>query len=233
MPELEIVTACDPEWAAVGTSAQQAVLPGRLRRLHQEILVYFLDHGDPPGPSWLHAQAGRLGLDPPAAQADLAAADLVHLDQAGQVAVAYPFSGVPTGHRVQLAGAPGVWAMCAIDALGIPQMTGRDGTLTAADPHSSEPVRVEVTDRTWRWNPPATTVLMAQAGTCDSSALCSCPHVNFFAHADNARSYVERHPDLTGQLLDQPTAVELAGMVFGALLHPLGGEDQAPATSEP
>ena len=149
------------------------------------------------------------------------------------MAVAYPFSGVPTGHRVQLAGAPPVWAMCAIDALGIPQMTGRDGILAAADPHSGEPLRVEVTGRNWRWNPPAAIVLMAQGGTSGSSALCSCPHVNFFARADNARSYLESHPDLTGQLLDQRTATELAGLVFGALLHPVAGEDQAPATAEP
>ncbi|MGH3303222.1 MAG: alkylmercury lyase family protein [Streptosporangiaceae bacterium] len=230
---MEIVTACNPQWAAAGTAAQQAVLPDRLRRLHQAVLVYFLDHGDPPGRPWLNEQAGRLGLDPPAAYADLAAADLVHLDQAGQVAVAYPFSGIPTGHRVQLADAPPVWAMCAIDALGIPQMTGRDGTVTAADPHSGDPVRVEVTGRDWRWNPPGTTVLMAQAGTCDSSALCSCPHVNFFTSADHARCYLASHPELAGQLLDQHTAVELADMVFGMLLHPVGGEDQPPATIEP
>jgi hypothetical protein len=42
----------------------------------------------------------------------------------GAVAVGYPFSRTPTRHRVQLAGTPPVWAMCAIDALGIPQMTG-------------------------------------------------------------------------------------------------------------
>jgi len=232
MPEMEIVTTCDPGWAALGASAHQALLPGSLRRLHQAILAYFLDHGDAPGPSWLHAQAGRLGLEPSAAHADLAAADLVHLDQAGRVAVAYPFSGVPTGHRVQLRSTPAVWAMCAIDALGIPQLAGRDGILTAADPHSGEPLRVEATGRDWRWNPPATTVLMAQASTCDSSALCSCPHVNFFARADNARSYLDSHPDLTGQLLDQPTAVELSRMLFGSLLYPAEGEDQAPATTE-
>ena len=29
---------------------------------------------------------------------------------------------MPSMHRVQLAGGPAVWAMCAIDLLGIPQM---------------------------------------------------------------------------------------------------------------
>lgn len=38
--------------------------------------MYFLEHGDPPGGPWLNEQAGRLGLNPPTAHADLAAADL-------------------------------------------------------------------------------------------------------------------------------------------------------------
>jgi alkylmercury lyase len=52
--------------------------------------------------------------------------------------------------------------MCAIDALGIPQMTGRDGVIVAADPHSGEPVRVELGAGEWRWSPPATAVLVTR-----------------------------------------------------------------------
>src|SRR5262249_58871257 len=51
--------------------------------------------------------------------------DLVHAAN-GVVAVAYPFSGMPTRQQVELDGFPAVYAMCAIDALGIPAMAGRD-----------------------------------------------------------------------------------------------------------
>jgi Alkylmercury lyase len=230
MPEQQILSAYDPAWAAAGTAAVQAALPGDLRRLHRAILAFFLDRGGPPDQSWLQERARQFTLDPHAAVARLAAADLVHLDQAGRVSVAYPFSGTPRGHTVRLAGGPPVWAMCAIDALGIPQMSGRDGTVTAADPHSGEPVHVQVASEDWRWSPQATTVLVARASADDPSAVCGCPHVNFFTRPDHARAYLTSHPELAGQILGQRTAVDLARVVFGPLLHPLGGDGQpAPA----
>jgi hypothetical protein len=48
----------------------------------------------------------------------------VHTALDGQIDIAYPFSRQPTGHIVRLTGHPPVAAMCAIDALGIPLMTG-------------------------------------------------------------------------------------------------------------
>jgi hypothetical protein len=44
--------------------------------------------------------------------------------------VVYPFSGRYTTHQVALAGGPTVPAICAVDALSIPQMPGRDGLIT-------------------------------------------------------------------------------------------------------
>jgi Alkylmercury lyase len=216
--ELQTVTTCDPAWAAAGTAARHAGLPRELRRLHQAILAFFLDTGGPPARLWLHERAAELALDPQTAYAELARADLVRLDETGQVLVAYPFSGVPSGHSVQLVSGPPVWAMCAIDALGIPQMTRRDGTIRATDPDSGDPVRVAVTGSEWRWRPQSATVLAAGGGAGDPNALCCCPHVNFFTSPDHAAAYLASHPGLTGQLLAQRTAIELAGVVFGALL---------------
>lgn len=58
------------------------------------------------------------------ALAELEAAELVHAAN-GAVSVVYPFSGAPTRQQVELDGFPAVYAMCAIDALGIPAMAGR------------------------------------------------------------------------------------------------------------
>jgi hypothetical protein len=84
---------------------------------------------------------------------ELAAADAVHLVN-GIVAVAYPFSGTPTPHRVELDGLPAVYAMCAIDALGLPAMTGRDGRITSADPADGTPIEVTVRGGGWSWARP-------------------------------------------------------------------------------
>lgn len=157
----------------------------------------------------------------------------MHLDEAGRVSVAYPFSGVPRGHQVQLADGPSVWAMCAIDALGIPQMAGGDATVTATDPQSADPVRVERSGPNWRWSPQSTTVLVAGAAmTGDAAALCACPHVNFYTSSTHAQASLANHPELTGELLlAQGAAIEYAGAVFGALLHPLTGYDRPSATT--
>jgi alkylmercury lyase len=217
MPDLEIRTSYDPAWQGRGPAAAQAALPAGLRRLHRAILERFLETGGSPDRSWLDETAGRMGLAPDAARAALAAADLVHVDSS-RVRVAYPFSGVPTGHRVRLAGAPQVWAMCAVDALGIPLMTGRDATVTAADPHTGAPVRVGLAGASWLWSPPDAVVLWAYGSPGEDAALCSCPHVNFVTSPGHAEAYLASHPELTGHLIGQQAAVELAGALFGPLL---------------
>jgi hypothetical protein len=78
--------------------------------------------------------AARFGVPLAATLAEFAAKGLVQRDPVtGAIHVAYPFSGVPTVHRLTLgltrAPAVGdtahhdrqtVYAMCALDALGIP-----------------------------------------------------------------------------------------------------------------
>jgi hypothetical protein len=219
-------------WRAAGTGGRQAALPAGVRGLHQAVLRHFLANGKAPDQAWIQEQARGLGLDADRAIRQLTATDLVHLGRSGVVSVAYPFSGVPRGHRVQLEGGPVVWAMCAIDALGIPQMADHDATIIAADPSTGNEVTVEVHAGAQRWTPTTTVVLVAQTGTSGPSVECTCDHVNFYSHAEHAQTYLDEHPDLTGQVLDQPTAVALAGGVFGGLLRdPLPLDSHTPTTA--
>ena len=109
---------------------RQERLPGPLRELHRAVLRRFLATGAPPTARWLRQAAADAGLDASAVD-DLADADAVHVVN-GVVTVAYPFSGTPTPHRVELDGQPAVYAMCAIDALGMSAMLGHPVTITAA-----------------------------------------------------------------------------------------------------
>jgi hypothetical protein len=68
------------------------------------------------------------------------------------------------GRARERPGRPVVWAMCAIDVLGIPQMADRDATTTAADPSTGVAVTVEARDRRWLPTPAGTVVLVAQTG---------------------------------------------------------------------
>jgi hypothetical protein len=137
---------------------RQAQLPGPLRGLYRAVLRRFLATGAPPTARWVRQAAAEAGLDASAVD-ELAAADAVHISN-GVVSVAYPFSGTPTPHRVALDGLPAVYAMCAIDALGLPAMAGRDGQITSADPADGTPIEVTARNGTWSWTP-ATAVVVA------------------------------------------------------------------------
>jgi NAD-dependent dihydropyrimidine dehydrogenase PreA subunit len=194
-------------------------LPGPLRDLHRTVLRRFLQTGAPPTARWLRQAAADAGLDASAVD-ELSAADAVHLAN-GVVAVAYPFSGTRTPHRVELVGLPAVYAMCAIDALGLPAMTGRDGQITSADPHDATPIAVTARGGTWSWNP-ATAVVVAGRAT-DCGAQCGsfeamCPHTVFHASPGSARAWLATHGNLDAAILGQDTAVECGRLNFGTLL---------------
>jgi alkylmercury lyase len=209
-----------------GSASRQAALAAPVRDLHRAVLRRFLDTGNAPTLDWLRQAARELG-NGDSAVAELEAADLVHLD-GEQVAVAYPFSGAPTRQQVELDGFPAVWAMCAIDALGIPVMAGRDGRIAAADPRDGAPVVVSVKGAgqagggQWRWTPAGAVVVFARTAGCGTE--CEvwevlCPNTTFHASRDSAQDWLAARPGLDGQILGQQAAVERGRRNFGPLLR--------------
>ena len=200
-------------------AGRQERLPGPLRGLHRAVLRRFLATGAPPTARWVRQAAADAGLDASAVN-ELAAADAVHVAN-GVVAVAYPFSGTPTPHRVALDGLPAVYAMCAIDALGLPAMAGRDGQITSADPADGTPIQVTVYNGTWLWTPATAVVAAGRATDCGTecgSFEVMCPNTVFHASPENARAYLVGHGNLDAEILGQDTAIECGRLNFGALL---------------
>ena len=200
-------------------AGRQERLPGPLRELHRAVLRRFLATGAPPTARWVRQAAAETGLDASAVD-DLSAADAVHMAN-GVVAVAYPFSGTPTPHRVELDGLPAVYAMCAIDALGIPAMAGRDGQITSADPADGTPVEVTVRNGTWMWTPAGTVVVAGRAANCDTgsgSFEVMCPNTVFHASPEAARAWLASHGNLDAQILDHDTSIEAGRLNFATLL---------------
>jgi len=207
----------EPAW--IGSASRQAALPGPLRELHRAVLRRFLATGAPPAAGWVAGAAAGLGLSD-AAVAELEAADLVHA-ASGVVAVAYPFSGTPTRQQVELDGFPAVYAMCAIDALGIPAMAGRDGRITATDPRDGAPVVVSVRGGQWRWTPATAVVVFGSKRDCGTdcgSWEVRCPSTTFHASRAGAQVYLAARGDIDGQILGQDAAVERGRRNFGPLL---------------
>jgi alkylmercury lyase len=220
---MESVSPADRAREAQGAAradipGRRAQLPPDLKEFHRSVLRAFLATGRPPHVSELKAAAAELGLAADEALARLAEADLVHAGADRHITVAYPFSGSDRGIHVRHKGGAGVWAMCAIDALGIPQMSGGDVVIDAVDPVSQEAVQVESCRGRLSWRPEAAVVLLADNGCGPTSAESTCPLITFHASEQTALDHLNSLPGARGQVLSQAEATELAGHLFAGLL---------------
>src|SRR5713226_4547728 len=57
---------------------------------------------------------------------------------------AYPFSNEPTSHQVQLVDGPQVYAMCAVDALGMPFMLKKDAKIHSACAQCRGEIQIQI-----------------------------------------------------------------------------------------
>ena len=149
--------------------------------------------------------------------AELADGDFLCLDQAGRISAAYPFSTTATPHTIQITGGASAYAMCAIDALGIAGMLHTSVLIRSTDPSNGEPITVTLDGSSAVWNPATTVVFVGRtADQCagPSAAIC-CDHVNFFTTHSTAEAWASAHPEITGGILSQARAVEVAEQIFG------------------
>ena len=192
-------------------------LTDRERLLYRWILGRFATSGRPRRTD-VEGEAHRLGLDLPAALATLAREDLVCLGPDGEIAVAYPFSGRPTAHRVRLRRGHEAYAMCAIDALGIAPMLGEEIEIFSSDPLTGEEIEVALAPNgEGRWPQSAVVVSGTTASDAGSCGSC-CPVLNFFASHDNAETWLDARSDVRGVVISLEEAILAGREVFGNVL---------------
>ena len=211
----------DPAWLdALGRAGRGRVAPAkrRLRTVHQAVLRSFIQTGAAPGVSALARHAAPFKVS--RVLGELADGDFLCLDDAGRITAAYPFSALPTRHQVCIAGNATVFAMCAIDALGISAMTGLPVVIESADPCTGERVTVEVDRASSRWDPDAAVVYVGRTGgeCAGPSASVCCGYINFFATGAAAAAWAASHPEVTGGILGQERALQVGISIFGQLL---------------
>jgi len=145
--------------------------------------------------------------------------DLVHLAD-GEIAVAYPFSGRATPHRISIDGRPETYAMCAIDALGTAAMLELPTEVLSHDPVSGGEVwvRIEPGDGAW-WEPEQAVVLAGSYPAAGPSFHSCCTVLNFFESGENALQYLLAHPEVTGYAITIPEAIAAGATIFGDLLE--------------
>ncbi len=208
-----------PDPVGRGGRSRRAPAAGGLRAVHQAVLRHFAAAGSAPEPEALEPAAARYGRTAGEVLAELDREDFLTLGADGKIRAAYPFSARRTPHRVRISGGAEVWSMCAIDALGIPAMLGQDVVITSADPVTGEPVTVTAgPDRTTAWQPGRAVVFLGSRSCSGPAATVCCDALNFFTSTASARTWAREHPDVTGTVVGQARAEEIARQTFGDLL---------------
>jgi hypothetical protein len=136
--------------------------------------------------------------------------DVIRLDEHGGVRAAYPFSGVPTAHAVRTFGGPMVYAMCAMDALGMADMLGRDVNITSTNPAYGREIRVEIRGRSVVWGVHMNPTAIAQVSKLPAGRLDACSP----SLAGTAAGMTGRPED--GRGADAVVDPELGGQWIGA-----------------
>jgi hypothetical protein len=199
--------------------ARHARLTHSKRELYFWILRRFATSGRPRSAETREA-AEQFGLDDDRALETFAREDLVHLDREGEIAVAYPFSGHPTAHRVRFRSGHEAYAMCAIDALGIAPMFDEPIEIASRDPLTEEAIQIELEpDGTGSWQPEEAGVVCGASGSGESCCSC-CPVLNFFASRENSERWLQAHSEVHGQVISIPEAIAAGRSVFGDVLEP-------------
>jgi hypothetical protein len=195
--------------------ARRARLGDSERELYFWILRRFATNGRPSGAE-LHERAAQLGLELEHALATLAREDLVHRGPDAEIAVAYPFSGRPSAHRVRFPNGHEVHAMCAIDALGIAPMFEQTIEVRSHDPLTGAAFQAKVApDGTASWEPDAAVVVAGVLDRQGDSCSGCCPVLNFFVSRENAERWLAEHPHVRGHVITVEDAIASGRVVFG------------------
>ncbi|WP_191567619.1 alkylmercury lyase family protein [Metabacillus idriensis] len=159
--------------------------------------------------------------------------DLIQWDQiSGDVTVAYPFSGVPTLHRVTLAGMSPAYSMCAIDALGIPSMF-TDAVIESECAFCGKKITINVKDNVPVANPGTVVVGLGTTdatdsnGSCDSScgpneptsiSTSCCPAIQFYCSEEHWQKANAKNSTTAKDKLTLAEAFEVGAAIFGGTL---------------
>jgi hypothetical protein len=225
-----------PAQLAVGTTADRvARVSPSARAVHRTVLRAFAATGRAPTPDDLVAATG--GDEVGALLRELHEHDVLRLDENGAIVAAYPFSGRTTAHRVDIHDGPTVHAMCAVDALGIAEMLGRDTTVRSTDPATGQPISVIISRGRATWSPDTAVVLVGSVDAAPVNGGCRtvaggpagdpiraaadrcCGVMNFFAGVAGAEAWLAAHPAVSGVVLNKDDALSLGVLIFGGLLR--------------
>jgi mercuric reductase len=193
-------------------------------RIRVGLLQLYAENGRAPTPG---ALAERLGLSETAIRPllqELRRRDLVVLDSE-RIVGAYPFTDRNTGHHVTLDGRV-LNTMCAVDALGIGAMAGRDIAISSCCRHCGAPIRIATRERGRALADvePRTAVMwqsIRYEGACAANSLCAT--TAFYCSDDHRSAWRrDRAAEEPGFRLSIEEGLEAGRALFGPSLAGFG-----------
>ncbi len=172
-------------------------LAGTLRRNDTDInwvqpgVLRLLAEGSPASVDRLADAAGRSQAD---VRTALDAMPDTEYDEDGRV-VGWGITLRETPHRFTVDGHQ-LFTWCALDTLMFPAIIGRPAQVSSPSPASGAEVRLEVEpDRIVAVDPPDAVVSIVTPGETSSIRGAFCNRVHFFTSPDDARGWLDDHPD--------------------------------------
>lgn len=237
-----------PDWSILTSSRARQALTGRLAareglldrwatRLETDadlvwrtILHLYADLGHAPTRANLVA-ACRIAAGDIANLLDcLRSHDLIDLDPAGEVKLAYPFTQSSTGHRVHVGGQT-LNALCAIDALGVAAMCRMDITVSSSCHQCRETVNVVTAGQgqALKSVTPGSAVVWYDFAYGGSAASSCCPAITFFCSDEDRRRWLQAQtPQRRGIDLAMNEALQVGQAIFGPVLMDNGPSRRLP-----
>lgn len=112
----------------------------------------------------------------------------------------YPLSLKPTEHQILLENGKRLFAMCAVDALGMPIMFNRNIKVVSQCEKCKQKIIIEIKNEEITWISHPNIMIWSPSCQITPAAETCCPSVNFFCCKEHLEEWTKENPDLIGKI---------------------------------
>jgi hypothetical protein len=144
--------------------------------------------------------------------------EVIRLDSGSRrILDAYPYSSIPTRHRVRLANGTEIFSMCAIDAFYVPFLADCDITIRSHCFFCRSGIEIAVERKQISRASPADLMIW------NSAAPYTCPSTNFFCSQEHLFRWREGNPGEPGQVFTVSDSLERGGKAVAGIKQSIEG----------
>ncbi|MFQ5814977.1 MAG: alkylmercury lyase family protein [Candidatus Hydrothermarchaeaceae archaeon] len=146
--------------------------------------------------------------------------DIIYMKD-GEILGAYPFSARPTVHKVALKGgrARKAYALCAIDALGIPFMFDEDVDIESACVHCGEGISIKIRDGSIVEQLPEGALVWIGLRYSSHAATSLCTSLVFLHSKEHLEKWRTKNPGEDGKALSLAEGMHVGKVLFEGRLR--------------